>query len=300
MPAFPYYPRYPQRFALATTTWSDEEVGAYCRLLDYQWDHGSVPSDEGRRNRIADSLPRTWPVISSKFEVGDDGELRNAFLEKIREKTKKTSERRSQSAHARWGTDANAYANALQSDSKRTANGDAGQMHPISQIPDPISQIPDPTSEGERSPRTPVSKRFERFWDAYPKRTGKRKAEEAFKRAIGRDLPEPEALAAIIATHASGKQWREGFVKNPATWLNQDCWLDEVEQASDAVGGFPSGGDRAPTATQQAETEAFFVGEFCKQLGMNGDRPASRADYEAAGRSYADDLATFERGEKLR
>ena len=138
MPAFPYYPRYPQRFALSTATWTDEEVGAYCRLLDYQWDHGSIPADAARRNRIAESLERTWPTLADKFEAGEDGELRNGFLESLREKVETISQKRRDAANARWNStpsgDANAYANAY-------ANG----MHPKSQILNPKSKDLNPS-----------------------------------------------------------------------------------------------------------------------------------------------------------
>jgi hypothetical protein len=36
-------------------------------------------------------------------------------------------------------------------------------------------------------------------------------------------------LSAIVAYKLS-KKVKEGFVKNPATWLNQRCWEDEFDK----------------------------------------------------------------------
>lgn len=72
---------------------------------------------------------------------------------------------------------------------------------------------------------------FARFWEAYPNKVGKRAAEVAYPRALRRAAgPDPPAtiLAGVERAMASRK-WAEGYIPNPATWLNQDRWLDEPE-----------------------------------------------------------------------
>jgi hypothetical protein len=35
---------------------------------------------------------------------------------------------------------------------------------------------------------------------------------------------------AAVAAYKLSKKVKDGFVKNPATWLNQRCWEDEFEK----------------------------------------------------------------------
>ncbi len=76
-----------------------------------------------------------------------------------------------------------------------------------------------------------LSSSFDEFWLAYPNKVGKRDAEKKFRLAIER-IDEPDPLAIMLAAVESAKRsdrWKGGFVPNPATWLNQDRWLDETE-----------------------------------------------------------------------
>lgn len=74
------------------------------------------------------------------------------------------------------------------------------------------------------------SKSFLKFWEAYPKKVGKGAAYRAFKRA---KLPPIEELLAILSQHTTTEQWTAEngkYVPNPATWLNQNRWEDELQK----------------------------------------------------------------------
>lgn len=74
-----------------------------------------------------------------------------------------------------------------------------------------------------------VSVSFDEFWKAYPRKVGKGKARESWKRL----KPTPEMLSRMLSTlrwqTVSDRWQRESgrFIPNPATWLNQERWLDE-------------------------------------------------------------------------
>ena len=72
---------------------------------------------------------------------------------------------------------------------------------------------------------------FDLFWSAYPSKTGKKAAKKAWDRA--KDKPTIEAILSAIETQKQGRQWKEGFIKNPATWINGGCWDDVVKQEID-------------------------------------------------------------------
>lgn len=75
---------------------------------------------------------------------------------------------------------------------------------------------------------------FDEFWKSYPKREAKGAAERAWAKAIRRAKPELIVDAAsVYANLCKGVERR--FIKNPATWLNADCWLDETVTRQDAT-----------------------------------------------------------------
>lgn len=69
---------------------------------------------------------------------------------------------------------------------------------------------------------------FDLFWQAYPKRVGKDAARKAFdKRKPNEELV--QTMVKAIEQQQKTDTWIKGFVPNPATWLNDGRWQDEVE-----------------------------------------------------------------------
>lgn len=69
---------------------------------------------------------------------------------------------------------------------------------------------------------------FDRFWDAYGNKKGKKNARKAFQRIN----PDEELFQRImdgIEKYHNSRKWREGYRKEPATWLNGECWNDEYD-----------------------------------------------------------------------
>ena len=73
------------------------------------------------------------------------------------------------------------------------------------------------------------SDKFEEFWKEYPKKVGKREANRAFKKV---NVPVETLLEAIRQQKLSAMWTKENgrFIPNPATWLNQGRWEDQVEE----------------------------------------------------------------------
>lgn len=67
---------------------------------------------------------------------------------------------------------------------------------------------------------------FDVFWQHYPRKVGKGGARKSYRAALTKTSP--ETLLAAIKAHASemaGKD--ETFIPHPATWLNQERWMDQ-------------------------------------------------------------------------
>lgn len=101
----PAYQYYPDDFEQGTATYTLAQVGAYQRLLNYQWPKGSVPGDDleqlSRILRVtSDEAREVWRTISEKFPQ-KKGLFRNARME--RERRKMRAFQRKQAANGRLG-----------------------------------------------------------------------------------------------------------------------------------------------------------------------------------------------------
>ena len=73
--------------------------------------------------------------------------------------------------------------------------------------------------------------RFEQFWQAYPKKRDKARAEKAFSKAIGKaDL---ETMLQALEAQKRSPEWQKDggqYIPLAATWLNGCRWEDELPQ----------------------------------------------------------------------
>ena len=78
-----------------------------------------------------------------------------------------------------------------------------------------------------------MQRRFDRFWKVYPKKVGKGAAEKSFAKYKPDDQLTDTMIRAVEAARRSPQWQREGgqYIPNPATWLNQRRWEDEMPQA---------------------------------------------------------------------
>lgn len=75
---------------------------------------------------------------------------------------------------------------------------------------------------------------FGKFWSAYPRKIGKRKAEDAYRRAEKRAGQSGflQRVLEAIARQSVSRQWLTAggrYIPYPASWLNGDRWEDAVE-----------------------------------------------------------------------
>lgn len=83
-----------------------------------------------------------------------------------------------------------------------------------------------------KPPKGPDDDRFDEFWACYPKKVGKGAARKAFSKV---KVP-VETLISALETQKKSPQWTRDngqYIPNPATWLNQGRWEDEVNVCGD-------------------------------------------------------------------
>lgn len=84
---------------------------------------------------------------------------------------------------------------------------------------------PNPIIRKKESKNKEVNKDFELFWNAYPKKIGKKKVEDKFNSI---EFPIDKILKNIELQKKS-EQWQtQQYIPNPETYLNQERWEDEV------------------------------------------------------------------------
>jgi len=66
---------------------------------------------------------------------------------------------------------------------------------------------------------------FDEFWSIYPRRSGKIKAKDAFRKASKEC--DPRTIIAGARAFADDPNRQEEFTPHPATWLNQGRWEDD-------------------------------------------------------------------------
>ena len=81
-PAFLFYPG---DFNEGTQIFTNEEVGAYLRILLLQFSHGHLELWQIQR-KLGGDFKKLWEVISFKFSIDNDGKYYNGRLEFEQEK----------------------------------------------------------------------------------------------------------------------------------------------------------------------------------------------------------------------
>jgi uncharacterized protein YdaU (DUF1376 family) len=98
-PAFQFYP---QDFLVGTAMLSAEETGAYIRLLCYSWTHDGLPDNDDQLCRLAGCGGNAIASIRHKFGICEDGKLRNARQEEVRNKQIEYKNAQKANAEKRW------------------------------------------------------------------------------------------------------------------------------------------------------------------------------------------------------
>jgi hypothetical protein len=96
---------------------------------------------------------------------------------------------------------------------------DCGQVRP--EVEEKRSRI-----EEKRIPSSDDESGFEKFWESYPRKTGKGAARNAWAKA---KLPEIDLILSALHKAKKSPDWlkeRGAYIPHPATWLNQCRWED--------------------------------------------------------------------------
>jgi uncharacterized protein YdaU (DUF1376 family) len=214
-----YYPHHIGDYKSATMHLSNEEDLAYRRLLEMYYDTEQyIPLETqwvARRLRVGtDTLTSVLKDYFVKTEKG----WKHPKCDQVIADYHEMAEKNRRNGKLGGRPKANKHADVNPVGSQSVASG-----------------IPEAThSKANHKPITKTNNQlytqeFEEFWDFYPQKTGKGEAYKSWKK-IKPDARLRGLITIAVGNYKLSKKVKEGFVKNPATWLNQRCWEDETQE----------------------------------------------------------------------
>ena len=219
-----FYQHHIGDFNNATRHLSRIERSIYRDLLEIYYDTESpLTSDFDRlaRRCIVDDCDRAAmrDVLNEFFVLQDDG-YHNARADKEIAAYKRMAEGGKRGANKRWGkgSDSPPIAPPCKPHTKANANHE-----PITNNHEPVLTPLPPSGGGS------VDAKFESFWMAYPKKVGKGATRKAWDR-IRQPAATLDLILIALEWQAQSEQWAKNsgqYIPNPATYLNQQRWLDE-------------------------------------------------------------------------
>ncbi len=237
----PVFPLYASDFDMDTATWENDEIGAYLRLLIYEWVNGKLPNDTYKLSKIVRESQKKfigkWKNLSTKFICDGNGFLINQKMENVRLEQAKyinsQKEKGIKSAQKRWG---DRITPVITTVTKRLQP----EGNPSSSISSSISK--------DKKNKDIYSECFLNFWDSYPKKIGKGKAWEEWEKIS----PAPSDVLLLemlnkIKSFKQTQQWRKDggqFIPLPSTWLHQKRWEDEINIMVEIENPWPELGKR--------------------------------------------------------
>jgi len=224
-PAFQFYA---DDFLAGTLDLSQEEVGAYIRLLCHQWNRGSIPVETEKQQRLAGGSVSV--DVLAKFRLVDGCGLVNDRLEK--ERAKQAEFRQKQREKGLLSAEARKNQPRFNHGSTKppTAVQPSGQPDTQPEGNSPVSSLQSP-SNTPKAPKGAEPVGFFDFWQLYPKKVAKPAAIKAWVKLNLNDETFRKILESVKAQSASPDWLKDGgqFIPYPATYLNGRRWEDLFE-----------------------------------------------------------------------
>ena len=219
----PWIKWFPSDFLNGVADLSPNEIAVYTIILNRIFDEdGPIKNDPAIISRRCNMRPsQAAKSIKCLIENGKlidaDGLLDNERAKKEVESRRKVSVKQTINITSRWRKEAE-KANEI----KETAipPNVSGNTKPI---PTRSYKL-EPELESKNKKESILIK-FDAFWDIYPRKVGKKKAEDAYKAALNKTTHKIifDAVNAYIGVVDLT------YCKHPATWLNGECWNDVID-----------------------------------------------------------------------
>lgn len=209
------YTAVPHEYLEEMDTLSDAEFGRLIRaLLEY--------SMTGEERELSGGERVHWKRVRNR---------ENRYQEGFENNEKVKTERAKNAANARWSNAKNANACASISSNAKNANTNTKTK---AKTDTKANTEANPISESKSTQVREME--FEQFWRCYPRKEGKQKAREAFRK-VDVDVG---VLMDAVEQQKKSEQWRKNsgqFIPHASTWLNGRRWEDQMAPAAGMTTG---------------------------------------------------------------
>lgn len=242
-----FYKRDPSAALAGMAELTLQERGAYNTIIDLLYDRdGDLRDDDDIMRRVLGCHGNEWKAVKLKLLAKgkiwvEDGFWKAKRVDDVLQEAAEFSETQRKRVGKRWETRRKLAGNAPEiSENHNKING---CLIPITPTPTPIV----------RKRESYDSRAFDEFWDAYPRRVGKKAAADKFRTAMKSGITPQQLIdgARRYAAHCHENRIGERYTKHPTTWLNQGCWDDELKPETEKTKG--NGNDRLTRVLQMAD-----------------------------------------------
>ena len=215
---------YPDDWLTGTRGMTMPECGLYwniCALM-YAKNTATIERDEARKffhcqwfDRLLDRL-----IAAGKF-IEDGSKIHHRRVEDELKRRRRSVEDASKAASRRWEDASKVSGKAM--NNKENGHADASDSAYAYNLQSSINNQQDTRA----SPRASVNgEAFDRWWEDYPEKVGKGAARKAFPKALAKTSLDQLIVGVerYKATKPRDRAWC-----NPATWLNEERWLDQPD-----------------------------------------------------------------------
>lgn len=249
----PYIPFYTSDWLGGTGGLTAAEKGVYITLLAliYEGDGPVDLTEKSLARRCGTSATNLRKALKALKEDGKiveiDGALMNPRAAKeIAARIKKRNANRA-SAESRWQKKPNKNNQpAMRTQSERNANQNQSQK---------VTPY---------SPPGDVKDRFEEFWNLYPHRNGAKKGKAAARKKWAQAIKraDPSLIISKAKAFRSDRQAVDGYAPDPAKWLNQERWTDDIETVRTTQS----------EEVNYEQSDAYQAGRSAMDAFLNGDQ----------------------------
>lgn len=221
MAEFPALPLWTDAYLADTTHLSDAETGLYLKLLIFMWRAPKcrLPNDDEwlarKFERSVQDIEKQLRPLMHEFCQTTGNWIMQKRLHKEWQWCRAKSQKGSDAANARWRN-------------KKAASDRNADGHSVGNAPTPTPTLTK-DSRSKKNSLNGHADEFEQFWQAYPRKVAKGNARTAFVKAI-----EKISIEALLSA-VKNQSWSPDpkYRPHPATWLNQERWLDENKSQED-------------------------------------------------------------------
>lgn len=193
-----------------------------------------MPYDDIDASKLVDEL---HPKFAAKYNVGDKNYIQIVNFSKHQKphKSERISEipemPKQETGKNRAKTEQAGFSTAGMGIGIGTGNGELERERELEK--QPLAQPSKKVAQRENP------QEFVEWWEAYPSKVGRLAALKVWKKQVQGKV-ELSKMLSILEKQKTSKKWTKDdseFIPNPATYLNQGRWDDEVSGGGPVIGG---------------------------------------------------------------